>query len=171
MNDLMLAATRLAHSPQASGVARFVAPTNGLGRVGSALALTALLAGVQLGLVSGHAGLTRCQLSDSGCASPAPVAGGRLLEGPTPAPARRVIAHRPRKAPLLQTAASVHLLTATTAHPPAANRVRPSKADRSRDPGCSAVPEQRRAAKVHGQKKSLGNAASTRGRCQPNSSA
>lgn len=69
---------------RASEVARFVAPIRPLDRVGSALALTAALAIVQLGLLAGHAGLNVCRLAGGVCGQV--VAGGRVLEGPSAVP-------------------------------------------------------------------------------------
>ena len=57
----MLAAAAWARSPRVAGVADVVAPGSPLGRLGSAVAVTAVLVGVQVGLVATHAGSDVCQ--------------------------------------------------------------------------------------------------------------
>lgn len=76
----LMSVYRLTSSRPVSGVASVVAPHNPLGRVGSAIAVTALLAGVQLGLLVGHSGSGLCRLAGADCSQAEPIVGGRVLE-------------------------------------------------------------------------------------------
>lgn len=82
MNRLM-SRFQLARSLRTSGVTSVVAPRNPRGRIGSALAVTSVLVGVQLGLLAGHASSSLCRLVGGGCSPPERVAGGQVLENPT----------------------------------------------------------------------------------------
>lgn len=84
MTRLTPAADVLARSTRASGIAHLVAPTSPRKRIGSALAFTAVLAGVQLGLVAGHTGADICRLAGTACTPPARVVGGGVLESHAP---------------------------------------------------------------------------------------
>ena len=64
-----------------SGVANVVAPSKPLGRAGSALAVTAVLVGVQCGLVAARAAPDLCRLAGVNCSPAQTVFGGRVLEG------------------------------------------------------------------------------------------
>lgn len=64
-----------------------VTPVKHWGRASSALALTAVLASVQLILVAAHTGADLCRLADGACAQLLPIVGGVVLEAPlTPLP-------------------------------------------------------------------------------------
>lgn len=93
----------LVRSLRASGVASLVAPRNPLGRVGAAVAVTAVLIGVQLGLVVAHAGSGLCRLAGGGCNFSTPLSGGGLLkthsDGPRKAPLVAQRAVPPRDGP------------------------------------------------------------------------
>ena len=140
---------RLMRSPWASGIARFVAPTDPLGRIGSALVLTAVLAGVQLGLVAGHSGLDLCQLDGRGCSPPQPIAGGRLLEGPSSRAPQAPPAGNRRSGP--STSNPARPISPTLARPPALptsertrnSHGRPGKMARSADLRGFAAPQRR----------------------------
>lgn len=92
----------LVRSLRASGVASLVAPRNPLGRVGAAVAVTAVLIGVQLGLVVAHAGSGLCRLAGGGCNFSTPLSGGGLLKthtdhpGKAPLVAQRAVPPRDR---------------------------------------------------------------------------
>lgn len=83
MRDVMPTVIRLERSTRASDVARFVAPAQPLGRVGSALAFTTVLVVVQLALLAGHAGLDVCRIAGGSCHFPMQaIMGGLPLESP-----------------------------------------------------------------------------------------
>lgn len=82
MNRLMLAAVGLRRSLRLNGIAHVVAPSSALGRLGSAVAVTAALAGVQLGLVAAHAGSELCG-SVSVCGAATGAGSGRPSSHPS----------------------------------------------------------------------------------------
>lgn len=145
----LISAYRLTSSLRVSGVASVVAPSNPLGRVGSAVAVTAVLVGVQLGLVAGHAGSALCRLAGGACSLPQSVAGGRVLENPAAGPAASV--HRSVPAPgspsRAHSALSFQTVAFRTQAPARGGQSLQPRADKSADPGSSAVPEKRRAAR------------------------
>lgn len=65
---------------RASGVANLVAPRMPLGRARSAVAVTAVLVGVQLGLMAEGAGSDLCGLTGVSCVPAQTVFGGGVLE-------------------------------------------------------------------------------------------
>lgn len=82
MNRLMLAAVGLRRSLRLNGIAHVVAPSSALGRLGSAVAVTAALAGVQLGLMAAHAGSELCG-SVSVCGAATGAGSGRPSSHPS----------------------------------------------------------------------------------------
>lgn len=92
MNRLLLTAVHWARSPQVHGVAGVVAPRHPMGRLGSAVAVTAALIGVQLGLLAAHAGSDLCR-AVSACRATLGAHGAvpetRETGGSPAAPARR----------------------------------------------------------------------------------
>ncbi|MGN6160612.1 MAG: hypothetical protein ACTHOG_02805, partial [Marmoricola sp.] len=86
-----VAAFSLARTLRTNGLAEFIAPSRPLGRLASALALTALLAGVQLTLGLANAGSSLCRLAGGGCAFAIPAPRGSAsppAAAPQPAPDR-----------------------------------------------------------------------------------
>lgn len=83
MRDVMPTVIRIERSARASDVARFVAPVQPLGRVGSALAFTTVLVVVQLVMLAGHATLDVCRIAGGSCHFPMQaIIGGLPLESP-----------------------------------------------------------------------------------------
>jgi hypothetical protein len=128
-------------------IARFVAPTNPLGRFGSALAVTAVLTSVQVGLVAGHTGPDLCRLAGT-CSPPEQIAGGKVLQGSTPG-TQKPHAAAVRRSPAspgnsgVQSAAPVRTVAFLVPAHGGNGRFASAKAAKS-DPGSSAVPEKRR---------------------------
>ena len=159
MTRLTPVAFRPARSFRASAIATLVAPTHPLGRVGSALAFTVVLAAVQLGLVAGHTGPDLCRLRGSACTAPAPVAGGRLLENPSSGVQKAPRGPRsstPTSSNPSQAEGSI--MVQTVAFHTRALAQRPGgrhKVAKSAHRGASAAPQKHRAAKTRRAKDAL----------------